>query len=335
MLPAMSTRTKWMGTDLLVAGAEAVAEQVDVVALLARRLQERSVRHEHGRGEVVGQQHPRQRPRRVAGQERVGSVAVERRLLGLEADLVGQVEVARAPAQHLGEVEHPLFGIEAPDGVPHVGGALDPDLDSVGPLELLLEPLLQVVATRPRVPPELLGPLLHLGEVVAVALDEVGDLLGGHARRIDTRQVPAPGDLDGQVVGRLPGLAKRVVELQDPARGGGRVGGQVAHLDGGHVLVVEDGIPEYLHELGDGAGVLLGGERLQVELEDRGDLDEQGRGHGAAIVLDEVQVGGRDAQPVGKLHLADALLAAHRPDLGSEQGGFSRRHGVARLLRQA
>jgi hypothetical protein len=190
--------------DLLVAGAEAVAEEIDVVALLPRRLQEGGVGHEDGRGEVVGEQHPRQRPGRVAGQERVGGVPIQRGLLGRQPDLVGQVEVARSASQHLGEVEHPLLRVEAPDGVAHVGGALDLHLDAVDPLQLVLEPLLQVVAAQPRLAPELLGPLLHLREVVGVALDEVGDLLGGHARGVHAGEVAASGDLDGQVVGRLP-----------------------------------------------------------------------------------------------------------------------------------
>ena len=190
----------------------------------------------------------------------------------------------------------------------------------------MLEPLLQVVAAQPRLAPELLRPLLHLREVVGVALDEVGDLLGGHARGVHAGQVAAPGDLDGEVVGRLPGLAERVVELEDPAGRGGGVGGQVAHLGGGHVLVLEDRVAEELHEVGDGPGVLLGRQRLQVELEDLGDLDEERRRHGAPVVLDEVEVRGGDAEPVGELHLAHALLPAQRPDLGPEHRLFAH-HG--------
>ena len=75
MLPATSMRIMWKGTpsragsaqrrepvaDLLEADAEAAADDVDVVALLRGRLEERRVRHEHRAGEVVRESDARER----------------------------------------------------------------------------------------------------------------------------------------------------------------------------------------------------------------------------------------------------------------------------------
>ena len=68
---ALGARAAQVGqpvAHLLEAGPEAVAQQLDVVAFGPGRLVERPVRHGDRGGEVVGQRHPRQRPRVLGGQ---------------------------------------------------------------------------------------------------------------------------------------------------------------------------------------------------------------------------------------------------------------------------
>ena len=68
--------------DLLEARAEAVAQQLDVVALGARRLQERLVRHEHRGGEVVRERDAAERARLRRREVRVVGQALDRRRAG-------------------------------------------------------------------------------------------------------------------------------------------------------------------------------------------------------------------------------------------------------------
>ena len=99
--------------DLLEAGAEAVREQLDVVADLARGAEEGLVGQQHRGREVVGERDPRQRARLGAAERRIVGDRIDQLALVQERDLVRELEVARPAAQHLGEPELAALRIEA------------------------------------------------------------------------------------------------------------------------------------------------------------------------------------------------------------------------------
>jgi hypothetical protein len=205
-----------------------------------------------------------------------------------EPDRVGELEVAAAAPEDLGEREDLRAGIVATHRAPHLGGAQDAELHAEA-AEHAHEGSREVLAIEPPVAPERLGSLLQLGEVVAVALDEVRDLLRGKVRRVEAGHL-AVGERRGEGVRRLAGGAVRVVEGEHRARRRRRRGAQVAHLRVRHVVRVEHRIAEDLHEVGDDARVIVRRERLEIEVQDLREPDEQGGGEAPPIVLDEVQV---------------------------------------------
>jgi hypothetical protein len=201
---------------------------------------------------------------------------------------------------------------------------LHPHRHPVGPPQPGHQGIVELAGLEPAVAPEPLGALLELREVVHVALDEVRDLLGGQPG-VEPGDA-ALGDARGQGVGRLPGAAEGVVERHHRPGHLGAGGGHLPDLGGGEVVGLEDGVAEDLQQVGHRAGVVLGREGLEVQLQDLGQADEERRRERAPVVLDEVQVAGADAQPVGELGLGHALSAPHGPDLGAERGGGRHRN---------
>ena len=60
---------------------------------------------------------------------------------------------------------------------------------------------------------------------------------------------------------------------------------------------------------------------LGIGAQDVGDrLDEVGPGRDALILLDVVEIGGRDLQGAGQLPLADPVFLAEPADVGAERG---------------
>ncbi len=117
--------------DLLEARAEAVREQLDVVALGARRLDERLVGHEQRRGEVVGERDAGKDARLRRRELLVAEDLVDALGLRDEPDLVGELEAPAARGEHLRQADDALLRVVAAHGLALVGDAHDPHLDAV------------------------------------------------------------------------------------------------------------------------------------------------------------------------------------------------------------
>jgi hypothetical protein len=90
-------------------------------------------------------------------------------------------------------------------------------------------------------------------------------------------------------------------------------------------VLLEHRVAERLGQVRDEPGVLAGGERLEIEVEVLREAQQQLRGERPPIVLDQVQVARRDAEPLGHRRLrqvepgaqgADLLAEAHRREGG-------------------
>jgi hypothetical protein len=102
-------------------------------------------------------------------------------------------------------------------------------------------------------------------------------------------------------------------------------------------VLLEQRVAERLGQVGDEPGVLPGGERLEIEVVVLGEAEQQLRGERPSIVLDQVQVARRDAEPLGHPRLrqvqpgaqgADLLAEAHRGERGrAARAGGRRRRG--------
>ncbi len=317
-LGARAAQRREAVADLLDAGPEAVPQEVDVVAHLLRRLEEAVVRHEDGGREIVGHRDPAQGARRAGRQQPVVRETLERRRLRQQPHLVRQLEVAAAPAQHLREQQLRPRGVESPHGAAHPPDLLDPDPDAVGLLHVLRQGLEQVLPLQPRIPPEFFGPLLEIGEVVHVPLDEVGDLFGGKTRDLDPFRLLPFRQALGQDPGRAPGPLIGVIQVEHRAGDDGRLTDLVPHVGRRQAQALEQRIAEHLEEVGDQALVLGAGERFQIEVELLRDAQEDLRAERALVVLDEVEIAGGDAETLRHLRLAQAGVAANRPDAGAQ-----------------
>ena len=121
---------------LLEAGPEAVAEQLNVVALRLHRLEEGLVGHQHRAGKVVREGDAAERARFVRGQPGLGGEPVDGLAVRQEADLVRQLKVAASAPQHFREPQDPALRVEAPERPLHLARLLDPHRDVMCPLQV-------------------------------------------------------------------------------------------------------------------------------------------------------------------------------------------------------
>ena len=128
---------------------------------------------------------------------------------------------------------------------------------------------------------ELLRRGLELGEVVRVALHQVADLLAREVASIDAGHLLAVGEPRREVVRAGARGLVGAVEREDGARGDGARGGHLAHVDRGEVALLEHRVGEGLGEIGDEPRVLVGRERVDVDVEQLREADEE-RSPGAA-----------------------------------------------------
>ena len=103
-----------------------------------------------------------------------------------------------------------------------------------------------------------------------------------------------------------------MVEREHGARGRGARRGELADVGGGDWVLLEQGIAEGLHEVGDQASLLVGGELVQREVEELRELEQEAGGQGAAVVLDQIEIAGGDAEPLGELRLAQPFATLQR-----------------------
>ncbi len=162
--------------------------------------------------------------------------------------------------------------------------------------------------------------LFEFGEIIAVGLDQVADALD----RIGLK----PGALIA--VGHLrgdQGLAAagfgigRVKPLQ--RMGDARTQfGEIAQFLFGQVDLPEQRIGKDLVQLGEEPVLVGGGEIPQIEVIGFRQPQQDLRRHRALVALDQVDVGGRDAEPFGDLGLRQPQLLADAPEAGPDKQLF-------------
>ncbi len=328
----MSTRMKWKGTPSCPGrrsvvrrwqtcsklDAEAPLEQLDVVTKRARRLEERAVGHQQRPGEVVGEGHAGERHGVGRRQPRLLEDAVELPRQTQQADLVGDLEVPRVRRQDLREIEPPRVPVVGAHGRAGPGVRHDLDRDAFA-IEQAHEARVGVGPLEAGLFTQALGGLLERGEMVLVLLQEVRDLFGGKAGRVDPRQVAAVRDLRGHGLDRLEGVAVGVVELHDRPRDR-LVRGRLPQVGRRHVVGFEERVAEDFVEVGDEARLPVRRKALQLRRVELGKLEEEGCGQGPLVVLDQVQVGGRDPELLREVDLAQARAPSQSSDFGTELG---------------
>ena len=136
-------------------------------------------------------------------------------------------------------------------------------------------------------------------------------------RGIDAVERAAVVELRGEIAHRLHARLVGVEQRDDRARRGGTLR-ELAHVVGRHRVLLEQRIGEDLLQGVGEARVRVVRERLQIDVEDLRELHQQMRGQRPLVVLDEIEVARRDLQPLGELRLGELLLAAQRPNLGTE-----------------
>ena len=248
--------------DLLEARPEPVTEQVDVVALLLRRLQEALVGHQHGRREVVGHRHAAERAGGVAHEVRVARQPVEDVGQGEQAHLVRQLKVSAAAPEHLREQQLPPPRVEPAHRAAHRSDLLDADPHTLRPLEVLRQGLEQILPFKSRFAPQPLRALLQIREVVHLALDEIAHLLGGQTGDLDPLELlPFRQALREDFRG-APSRLVGMVEVEEGTGDELRMSHLVAHVGRGEPEAVEDRIAEDFEKVGHQPLVFSSGEDL-------------------------------------------------------------------------
>src|SRR5262249_49868132 len=123
---------------------------------------------------------------------------------------------------------------------------------------------------------------------------------------------------------RLERVAVRVVELDDRA-GDGFVGRGLPEIRRSHVMGLEERIAEYLVEVGNQARLAARTEALQLSRIELRQLEQKGGRQGTLVMLDQVEIGARDAELLCEIDLAQPVTAPQHPNFCSELGR-SRRH---------
>lgn len=166
-----------------------------------------------------------------------------------------------------------------------------------------------------------LGRVVQLGDVVVPGEEEVAHLLVGHGRlRRRARAVVA--QVLRQRLQPLARLAPPLVQGEQRTRHGGHVGGQLADLGERHRIARAGGghIGHHVAQAGDQARLVVVGKALHVHAEHGVDLEQHGHGERALVLLDLVQVAGRQVERARQRHLGHAALLAQAAQAHAHEG---------------
>ena len=176
---------------------------------------------------------------------------------------------------------------------------------------------------RDELPPPRLGQ-------VGVVVEDLGEGAQGGEQGQELMARLGDEGIGGEALAQAPDvLAGIAIGPPGPDQGPpgiGRRGDQLAQAALAQVQVAEQGIARGLLEVGQQAALLAAGEGLEVDVEALGQLEQQRAVELALIVLDQVQVAGRDAQLARHGDLGQALAAAQAAQLVPQHGVA--RHGV-------
>ena len=161
---------------------------------------------------------------------------------------------------------------------------------------------------------------LEFGEIIGACLKEIRDLFTGQAIT-DRYLVIATTGFGTNGLGVVTHVPVPVVERQNRPRDGGVGCHEVPHIGGGQVDIPEQIIAEGFHEIGAQPALVTLGDLAEFQFEPFGQLDQQGDGQIAPVMLDQVQITRRYPQFDSKCSLAHPFLAAESPDAPAEFGG--------------
>ena len=158
-----------------------------------------------------------------------------------------------------------------------------------------------------------LGGVFQRREMVGVVVEDVARFLG--------RQQDAPPGRQRDAAGILARHPPGPVQRQHRARGRRAAADQGADFGLRHRLGAQQRVGEHLAQLRLQLALLGAGQGGQVDLQGLGELDQQAGGDAALVVLDQVQVAGRDAQPRRQRLLGEAAVLAQAPQRCGRSAG--------------
>jgi hypothetical protein len=182
------------------------------------------------------------------------------------------------------------------------------DLDAVTLAEVRRERAEHVRAIELRAFQQLLRGGFELGKVIEVLLDHVRAFLAREVRRIHPVEGAAVVELRREIAHRLHARLVRVKERDHRACGGGTLR-ELAHVRRRDGVLLEQRVGEHFLQVVREPRVRVVRERGQVDVKNLRELDQQMRRQRTLIVLDEVEIAGRDLQPLRELRLRELLFA--------------------------
>ncbi len=134
------------------------------------------------------------------------------------------------------------------------------------------------------------------------------------------RQNGLSGETLPQGMDGVSGVAIGVVQRDQGAADLGVGADQILDLPGIRALILEQGVAEHLLEIRHQTDLVFVGKGLQIDIEEPRQLEHQGQCQRPLVVLDEVEIARRNAQPLGHRDLAESGVAPEFSDLVAEQG---------------
>jgi hypothetical protein len=157
-----------------------------------------------------------------------------------------------------------------------------------------------------------LGGLLKRGKMVRPGIEQIARLL--------IRQQDAAAGRQRDAGGVLARHAPGAVQRQHRACRRRTAGGERGDLCFGYRPGAQHGVGERLAHAGLELAFRAAGQRGQINPENLGQLDQQGGGDGALVVLDQVQVAGGDAQARRQRLLRQVTFGAQTTHCPADQG---------------
>jgi hypothetical protein len=147
--------------------------------------------------------------------------------------------------------------------------------------------------------------------VIGIFLEEIGNRVG---RQVEGLGLGRP-NRQGAGFGHQP-IA--VIELENGPRRR-RIGlGQVADFEIGHVAVGKDIVAKGFHEVAEQPALVAVDQLTRLDAEIARDRKQQRHRHLAPVVLDQVQVAGRDTQRRGEVGLRQLAQASQALDAAAD-----------------
>ena len=214
--------------DLLEAGVEALADQVDIVGELLGSLEEAAIGHHQRGGEIVEQRQLEDVPAALVAQAGRSEGRLDRGIALYHGELKGDLEKARGLVRRIRQVQDTAMGIEAADEGTHHRARQDPHPGPVTRLQALDETCMEPAGAGRDLVVQTLRQCLQLGEVVAAFREDVADTLHGDLVPCLRRRP------DGACLAAAQVLAMEAEQDLDRLGGVRRVGDEVLDLAAAH-----------------------------------------------------------------------------------------------------